>query len=224
VTKLREKNQERKQELHRLLTGYDEELQQWKKEQLVNRLPSYNVARPPLEEHMIALEVEWQLLQETKEQEFAKTLVTMGSLFANNKTDENYDGPSQAVVRHCLMQEYSEQVIHSYHDLAETHDTLTKALERETAKLELKQSYLKQQQKLLAEAKELQEHYQHDEVITRQKPVKAEKNRHEILQQRHDWICGELHYVCIKLGPSYCKRNWPNQETCSSKRKRNKNT
>jgi hypothetical protein len=101
LTELRQKNDERRQTLHRLHDAYEEELQQWKKEQSVNNLHNrYNVARPPLEEHRIALEVEWQLLQETKEQEVVKTLVTIGSLFP--QTNEN-DGPSQAVLRHCLM-------------------------------------------------------------------------------------------------------------------------
>jgi hypothetical protein len=194
LTQLRQKNDERRYELHRLHHAYEGELQQWRKEQSMNNLYGYNVARPPLEEHRIALEVEWQLLQESKEQEFVKTLVAIGSLFP--QTDGNH-GPSQAVVRHCLMQEYSEQVLHSYHDLAETHATLTKVLERESAKLELKQSCLKQQQMLLAEAKERLEQYLQETMASQL--VNAE-NYHQKLQQQHQWIHGELHYICSKLG------------------------
>ncbi|CAB9510587.1 expressed unknown protein [Seminavis robusta] len=231
LSNLRSTNDQRRQKLHRLLAEYDQELEEWK---VAN--PDVTTCRPSLEDHRMSLEVEWDLLQETKEQMFEKSLVHIASVFP----DFAESGPSEAVVRHCLLQEYSEQVLESYHDLAETHWTLQKVLEREKAKLELKQTYLKQQQNTVTRLQEQLRFYKQKEETEKETLAETddkEQNEHQsqvsTLKKQNEWIRGELGYVCQQLMAKLAKdiekgeaakQPTESKEQQSSKHKKRKKT
>ena len=136
-----------------------------------------------------AMEEELRLLQQ-QNTEFPSA-VAIASLFDNHPSER----PSEATVQDILLRQYAEEVLESYQDLAETHQTLEMVLERETQKLNVKKTFVEQQKSLFQSMKEKQAPA---ESLTQQ-ITEGEETALEKAKKENQWIRQEFQYITRKL-------------------------
>lgn len=195
---LKEGNDKRRQELHKLVEEYEKEVD--------------NDDRR-LSDPTAALQIELDLLKEQQQQ--TTQVGATASLLASSPEDR----PSDTTVQQALMDEYATEVLDSYQDLVETQSTLEMVLEREKRKLQVKRSFVEQQKSLLEPLQEEQRLF-HLKGKKDDEGDEPSPSAEDSIEKENEWIRKELGYVLCQLSPAKEKEAGGSKDSRQRKKKR----
>ena len=186
---LKARNDDKRKELERLMVDYE-------KEHGNLDTASSSSSNKNIQD---ALQTEFQLLKEAT----TDNLSSMPRTSLLETTNGNQ--PSESTLETMEMQQYAKDVLNSYHDLRETHQTLEMVLERETKKLAVKKAFVHQQKSILLSLEESQRTTSKGEAghPAESSTNPSDSNCIEVnIKSENEWIRQQLHSICLKLTAS----------------------